>query len=284
MYTKPIIYKAYSIVVAIFSFLLLLGSVISLFSVPSDVFNGLSSVQGVGADGVEAIKAVFIGIKIAFLIVVIVSVFFTYMDVSSIYTFAQMIEHEQSKTKAPFIKQPFTMSSKAYRRFGTIVFTVYAIISFIAIIALVISYSISQSAFLAVPVIPVAINLLTLFLYYITYYCRYKTFSDLLDVVSSEEPSVITLDNLKENKSGVLRGYCIFLFAVTMLLIAATVVGIIVIAGPVISAVGFGLFWVVAALIVIPSVLAILSLCVIGCYFDNLAKMLEHYQIKYNLL
>ncbi len=271
MYTKPIFYKIYSIVIFAFAVLSSVGSV--LFAVFGA--NKLNRVLPVGSWA--AYLAVLIGTSLA-------SLFFSYVEFTSMFTFAQMIEHEESGSTQPFRRMGIVFPPKFYKVFGNVLFYIPLVADVIAAVVLVISYSVTKKAFLAIPLIPLGLMLLSLLLIYITYYCRYRTFGDLLELKSSEEVGVNTLNSLGENKPNILRGYCVFLFILAIVCFLATIISLFFIAKPIATLFGSGMTVAICVGIIINAVVMFMVFAIIGCYYDNLAKMLEHYMIKYKLI
>ncbi len=272
MYTKPIIYKVYSVIVFALASLGFLGSVIYAAF-------GAEILKSLLPDRIGAVIYITTMICAAF-----ISLFFAYVEFTSMFTFAQMIEHEESRSPYPFRRMGMVFPPKFYKVFGSILFYVPLVVDFIAAIAMVISYSVTKKAFLAIPLIPLAIMLLSLLLTYITYYCRYRTFGDLLELKSSNNVSINTVNSLAENKPNVLRGYCIFLYILAIICFIGSVVSLFFVASPIAAVAGTGAAVAACVGIVIYAIVLFMAFGVIGCYYDNLAKMLEHYMIEYKLL
>lgn len=273
MYSKPIIYKVYSIIVMVFAALGFIGSIISGFSLTS-----MLSKYFPFLDGFSALVMVLL------VIVSLVSLFLSYIEFSSMFTFAEMIEYENSNSMYPFEKKSFVLPAKFYKGYGSVIFYITLFLQAIVIIATIISASIEKQAFICLPVIPVAIYLLSLVLTYIVYYAKYKAFADLLEIVSKKEVDQATKESLKENKPNLLRGYCTFLFVIAIISAIAIIALVIIMFGSLSSALGVGVAIAVSAIYVALGVLLFLSLSVTGCYFDNLAKMLEHHMIRFKMI
>lgn len=203
MYTRPIIYKVYSVIIFAFSIFSFLGSIATLF-IPFDTLPDLGSLASV-------INTAAVIIKIGLLISTLLTLFFAYTEFSSMFCFADMIDYEKSGAVFPFEKKNFVMSANVYRKFGTIIFYINMVIALISTIVCIISYSIVKQAFIALPVIPLLGITFSTVLVYIQYFCKYNAFSDLLDVVSVKNPTNQMLDRLKTNKPNTLRGFCVSL-------------------------------------------------------------------------
>ena len=275
MYTRPIIYKVYSVIIFAFSIFSFLGSIATLF-IPFDTLTDLGSLASV-------INTAAVIIKIGLLISALLTLFFAYTEFSSMFCFADMIDYEKSGAVFPFEKKNFVMSANVYRKFGTIIFYINMVIALISTIVCIISYSIVKQAFIALPVIPLlGITFITV-LVYIQYFCKYNAFSDLLDVVSVKNPTNQMLDRLKTNKPNTLRGFCVFLYVIAIIFSVAVIISLFLLGGQIFSLnIYAGIF--LSVFIIVCSALIVLSLSVTGCYYDNLAKMLEHYMIKYKMI
>ena len=276
MYSRPGIYKAYSIIVFILAICSFVTSLI--------IATGAAMLQqfipsAETADGVTLYTVVSI-------ICAILSLFFAYVEFTSMFTFAQMIQHEQSGSKEPFRRMKIVLPPKFYKVFGSILFFVPLIISLVAMVVAVIVYSSSLGAFLAIPVIPIIITIIGLILLYVTYYCRYRTFGDLLEIKSTEKDKVNpnTVNSLAENKPNALRAYCSFLYILGVLILIGAIISLFFIAGPVASAAGGWAAFGACVGVLIYAAVIFMIFAVVGCYYDNLAKMLEHYMIEYKLL
>lgn len=275
MYTRPIIYKVYSVIIFAFSIFSFLGSIATLF-IPFDTLPDLGSLASV-------INTAAVIIKIGLLISALLTLFFAYTEFSSMFCFADMIDYEKSGAVFPFEKKNFVMSANVYRKFGTVIFYINMVIALISTIVCIISYSIVKQAFIALPVIPLLGITFSTVLVYIQYFCKYNAFSDLLDVVSVKNPTNQMLDRLKTNKPNTLRGFCVFLYAIAIIFSVAVIISLFLLGGQIFSLnIYAGIFW--SVFIIVCSALIVLSLSVTGCYYDNLAKMLEHYMIKYKMI
>ncbi|MDD6433320.1 MAG: hypothetical protein PUF84_01715 [Ruminococcus bromii] len=275
MYTRPIIYKVYSVIIFAFSIFSFLGSIATLF-IPFDTLPDLGSLASV-------INTAAVIIKIGLLISALLTLFFAYTEFSSMFCFADMIDYEKSGAVFPFEKKNFVMSANVYRKFGTVIFYINMVIALISTIVCIISYSIVKQAFIALPVIPLLGITFSTVLVYIQYFCKYNAFSDLLDVVSVKNPTNQMLDRLKTNKPNTLRGFCVFLYVIAIIFSVAVIISLFLLGGQIFSLnIYAGIF--LSVFIIVCSALIVLSLSVTGCYYDNLAKMLEHYMIKYKMI
>lgn len=273
MYTRPIIYKVYSILVIVFAALGFIGSIISGFSFTSMLSKYFPFLNGFS-----------VAVMILVVIVSLISVFFSYIEFSSMFTFAEMIEYENSNSMYPFEKKSFVLPAKFYKGYGSVIFYITLFLEAIIIIATIISASIEKQAFICLPVIPIAISLLSLVLTYIVYYAKYKAFADLLQIVSQKEVDQATKESLKENKPNLLRGYCTFLFVIAILSAIAIIALVIFMFNPLLSVLGAGVAIAISVVYIVLGILLFLSLSVTGCYFDNLAKMLEHHMIRFKMI
>lgn len=273
MYTKPIIFKVYSIILIVFAALGFIGSIISGFSLANMVSNYLPFLHGFSAI-----------VMILVVITSLVSLFFSYIEFSSMFTFAEMIEHEVSNSIQPFEKKSFVLPAKFYKGYGSVIFYITLFLQGIIIIATIISASIEKQAFICLPVLPIIISLLSIALTYIVFYAKFKAFADLLEIVSKKEVDQVTKESLKENKPNLLRGYCTLLFVIAILSSIAIIALIILMFNPLSGALGTGGAIAVSIISIFIGVLLFLSLSITGCYFDNLAKMLEHHMIIFKMI
>lgn len=271
MYTKPIFYKVYSIIIMVFSIIGFISSLIQSFAMNNNFFSSI-----------PYLKDIIMTVSAFSVVLSLLSLFFVYVEFSSMYTFGEMIEHEQSNSVYPFEKKGFVLSPKFYRGYGTAIFFIIFVLQMIACIVMIISASIETKSLITIPLIPVIGSVVSTLFMYITYYVKFKAFGDLLEIVSSKDVTEQMKCNLKENKSGILRGYCGFLFVVAIIfLIFMIVCGVLLF--DVLCLMPFGIGFVSLIIFVMTAASCFISLSITGCYFDNLGKMVEHHMIKHNL-
>lgn len=286
MYIKPKIYRGFSIFVLVSGMLGFLSSVVScaFYFNASNYKKILGIPVEVLPDETRQALFTYVGIiGVALIIVSAITVIFNYMDFSSMFQFADLIEHEERKDDRPVNKRPFVFSPKAYKNFGTVIFTINFVIFLFVIIGIIIAKSIANSVFVALPLIPIGFIALDLLVVYITYYMRYKAFGDVLEAAmepDQKNPSVMVKENLKDNKTGVLRGWGTFLFVCCFLVTILTVTGIILTAVFLPKETHFILIF----YIVVSWIISVISLSITSCFYDNLAMMLERKLIKYDLI
>ena len=286
MYTKPTIYRAFSI------YRLVSGALAFLFSVVSGIIYGIAGTTGklfglsfmeyLPAELSSFISGFFWVMSVVLILTSAISFFFCYMDFSSMFQFADLIEHEQRGINAPIRKRSFVLSPKAYKAFGNVVFTIYMILCFISAVVVIIVNSVAHDIFIAVPLIPIAIMGLSLFIIYITYAMRYKAFGDVLEVATEadqNDPSAQVKESLQENKTGILRGWCTTLFVICVILTILTIVSCILIACNLPAPISI----IAIVVMIVAWFVSIITNAVTGCFFDNLATMVERKLIKYNL-
>lgn len=273
MYLNSKIYKVYSILVLVFT---VIGLLVSLFSGLAPLGKIEKLIPG-ASDIFTIFRAILIFLSL-------LSLFFSYVEFSSMYAFGDMIEHEQSNSSHPMIKKSFIASPKFYRSFGSAIFIIYFITAILSSIILIISASVSKQYFIALPVIPLVGIVVSVILIYITYQAKYSAVGDLLEVTTSPEVDNALKDRLSENKPRLLRGYCTFLFVMAILSLIA-VVFIVIFAFSYIESL-FGTVFAVSLTVglIIYEAILFVSAAITGCYYDNLGKMLEHYLIKYKLI
>ncbi len=275
MYTKPILYRIYSIVLfalSVLGFISSVGAVIYILASPH-------TLKPLGLPQWSIVLASVITILSS-----IIALFISYMNFSSMYTFADMIKHVESGKKTAFRKPCFTLSGKAYSTFGSVIFIIVFIAETILMLALIIATSIASKQFISLPMLPLIGCVLYGFLVYVTFYVRYKSFGNLLTLLSTDNPSELIKSELSENKPNILRGYCTFLFVLAILFSIVMVVLMFVVPFNLTNIIGVKpVIFICIGLLLSIGVIWI-DLGIQGCYFDNLGNMIEHFLIKYNLL
>lgn len=284
MYTNPKLFKTSSIILLVIDCLSALLCISVAMSFPSALNNtGLNLIYP------EAIGIITIIASILLYAFAAVNLFFAYMRFTSMFTFGNLISRELRGDSSPFkTKGFFGMSASGYQKFGYIVFLIELIAAFISALILVISASVNTKSFITIPLIPIAVMGLHLFLTYITYYIKYRTFGDLLSVAKNNSKMLTTpqLESLKNTKTSILRGYCIFMFVMCIVNVIATIT-MMILGLYFMPSLGFS-----GAAISVLYVIGLIFICCVstlsyiaeGCMFDNLSRMAERLMIKYNLI
>lgn len=279
MYTKPIYYKIFSIIILVTTILSALCSMIV-----SIMFScGLIAIPFPNTD-----INLYVGVFLAVFSVVsfVVSFFTGYMEFSSMFVFANMINHELSDTAEPFVKRGPFLSAKVYKGYGNVLFFInlFSCIVFAIINICTSSFSSCSLGVLAIPVIPLAIYAVSCLFTYIYYLLRYNSIGTLIDITSSKELNQSQIESLKEIKTGYLRGFCVFLFIVDVVIAIGTIVGLFFAFKPMADI--FGVYFAIWAVVlsIFYLIVQLLTIAIYGCYFDNIAKMVEHHQIKHKLI
>lgn len=279
MYTKPIYYKIFSIIILVTTILSALG----LMIVSIMISCGLIAIPFPYTD-----INVYVGILLAVFSVVnfAVSFFTGYMEFSSMFVFANMINHELTDTVEPFAKRGPFLSAKVYKGYGNVIFFInfFACIVFAIIDICTSTFASCSFGVLAIPVIPLVIYAVSCLFTYIYYLLRYNSIGTLIDITSSKELNQNQIDSLKEIKTGYLRGFCVFLFIVDVVIAIGTIVGLFFVYKPMVDI--FGVYFAILSVVlsVFYLIVQLLTIAIYGCYFDNIAKMVEHYQIKHKII
>lgn len=284
MYTSPKVYKVMSVILLIIDCL----SALSLISTAIwlSVFSAGAELSYVIPDFVSAFST---AISILIYALIPVLLFFAYMKFSSMYTFGNLINREKAGDTTPFRTRGFlNMPAGGYQKFGYAIFLIEFILVIIAVAIMIISKSVETKCFISVPLIPIAILAVSLFLTYVTYYVKYKTFGDILSIAKNKNSEITALqrESLKCCKTGMLRGYCVFMFVMCIIDIITTIVGAFLIfrfVTPIFDGAVFISVLLVLGLVFICAA-NVAAYAITGCYFDNLALMSERLMIKYNLI
>ncbi len=275
MYARTLIYRIYSVI-------MLVGGALSFIFSLAYAFSSFNLFNVLGMYSV--IQPFIVLLKIIMIISSFVSLFFCYMEFSSMYVFTDMIQYEKSDSIYPMIKKSFIFSPKVYSIFGLVIFSINIICAVISGLVIVISQSIATSSFISLPVIPLAIIIAASVICYVNYYVRYKSISVLMEVTTSKELTEPVRQNLSELNPKWLRGYCVFLFAMCVVLSIVFVIILFIVFGSISAQFGFAVALGITIASILPFAVYIISIGILGCYFDNVAKMVEHYQIKYDLI
>lgn len=274
MYARTMVYKIYSVFMLVASFLGGLSAII--FTVPL--------IQNIPV--LAPLREHVVLIEVSVIITALLSVFFAYIEFSSMYGFTDMIAHENSNSINPMIKRGCVLPSKFYSVYGMVIFAIVTVFAVVSCLAIIITTSLAKRTFLCVPIIPLAIIIAVNVLFFVHYFVRYKAVSVLLDVTTSKEMTEPLRQKLAEIDTKWLRGYCGFLAGFCVVAFAAFVVSLFFIIEPLYSffavkteiATGLLISYIVYVIV------ALICTGIFGCYVDNIAKMVEHHQIKHKII
>ena len=284
MYTNPKLFKISSIILLIFDCLSAMTLAYTVFAIPSALKLSELSLFFPKAAGI-----ITVAICTILSIAVIAVLFFAYMRFTSTYTFGNMIMREQRGDTSPFKARGFFgMPASGYQKFGNVIFLIELISFLLSGIIMIIAKSIDTNCFISIPVIPIAIFGLHLFLTYITYYVRYKSFGDVLSIANNKTSEITAkqAENLKNTKTSILRGYCVFMFVICVINIILTI-ALIILGLYFFPSFGWG-----GAFLAVSYVSSLIFACAVntlsfiseGCFFDNLSRMSERLMIKHGLI
>lgn len=268
MYTKPIIYKIYSFVLAAASVIAIGSAIYSFILLAPEIFNPFGFMS--------------IVYTLAYIVGLAFTVWFAYLEFTMMFTFADMVKHEL-KEDGTLFKRRLAPSGKKYRLSGSIVFYAVLMIMIVTVIILVISSSIELGAFISVPVIPLLIVALIVFLVHVIFNCRYNTFGAVLDIKETDDPKIPEQNRLKETNPNTLRAFCVILFVLCAAVLVGTVYVCIAESSTLACALGIPT-WLAVVIYICSGLISIVEMAIMGCFFDNLARMQEHYMIKYKLI
>ena len=289
MYTKPIIFKIYSIFIFVFTIAatvtVMVGAKYYANTMAETAVNlWKTELEAIGGP-VSPFQVIYVAFFIGIVLFCVILLLYSYVEFTAMFTFAQMIDHEKRDSSEPFRRMRIVLPPKFYKVFGKVMFFVLLVLACITVLGMIISLSRQKGVFLVLPVIPIIIIAVLMVLTYITNYCRFNTFGDLLELKSSKKVSVLTINSLAENKPNTLRIYCIFLYICCVACLIGAIVGLVF---SIIHNIGkFTSFLQIVFLILLYLVTPTLYFIIygiIGCYYDNLGKMIEHYMIKYKMI
>lgn len=267
MYLRPIVYKIYA-------FIILVGGILGCGCILASNF--LASAASLAIPGLESFGAIGL---IASIVLAILGLLYYYIEFSSMYVFADMIKYEQSGATEPMKKKGFVLPAKFYAGYGSAIYVITLLASIVLGAYLIISYSIDKGALIALPILPlIAIVLVTVFVS-VHFNLRFKAISDLMRVKTGEVSETLR-QSIAEVKTGTLRAYCTFYVGLSVVFALATIVCAFIFfddlsalmgtTGAILSVVGGIVYMLVA----------VFAMGIFGCYVDNIAKMIEHHQIK----
>lgn len=269
MYTKPIVYKVYAIIMAICGVLAVGGMIVAFIRSASCIFSPFTFMSVLQI--------------ICFLLFLLIACWFTYVEFAAMFTFAGMIEHEM-KDDGTVFKKKIKLSGKAYRLSGSLVFYFVLIISMVASIVLTVIDSVEHGVFVVVPVLPMIVMAVAVFFAYVIDNCRFGAFGAVLDIKEIEDPRVTEQNRLLETNPNTLRAFCRILFGLAALTLVGVVIALFTAVDPIMALTGIKSKALLIAALICGGIIGIIEMAIMGCFFDNLAKMQEKYLIKYNLI
>lgn len=269
MYTKPIVYKVYSFIIALYAVAGAGGLIISFINKASAIFSPF-----------EFTSVVHL---IAFIVCLCATCWFGILEFTSMYTFADMVAHEL-KDDGTVFKRKLAFPGKVYRLSGSLVFYVVLMVDIVAMIVLTITYSSEHDAFLAIPVVPLLIFAVVTFFVHVVFNARYGAFGAVLDIKEDSDPKIPEQNRLKESNPNILRAFCGILFIFAILSFVAVIVILIGFLEDFMKATEIESKALAIILLIVGGLIDIFEMAIMGCFFDNLAKMQEHYLIKYKLI
>lgn len=274
MYARTIIYKIYSII------LLVSGVLGGLYA----IFATIPTIQKIPV--LTPLRDYVVLFEFLVIISALLSMFFAYIEFSSMYGFTDMINHENSNSIHPMVKKSYVLPAKVYSVYGMVVFAIVTVVSVISCLAIIIGTSIATGTFISLPLIPLAIIIAVNVLYFINYFVRFKSFAVLLEITTAPKMNEPLKQKLGELNPKWLRGYCVFLAGFCAVAAIAFIVGLFFVVEPLFAFFGANTGVAVGILIgsIISVIISLICIGIFGCYVDNMAKMVEHYQIKHKII
>lgn len=242
MNAKPILYKTNSIlgiVCSVLSFLsmnvlsvlmIIFNSQIQLNpSLVNEVFRVVRIIGIIPPDRqlVSTLIVYFFAVLLS--LFSLLQLFMTYMSSSSTFLFANILNHKNKGIKAPFVKRGPILSANAYRKYSLVMLGIALILCSISVLSSIISTSVEKNVFLALPILPIASNVLVILEYYVNYYLRYKGIADILDVASADSPTSAQSTAIAETKTMPFKVYSVILFILSALFVVGTIVALIIV-------------------------------------------------------
>ncbi|MBQ6627014.1 MAG: hypothetical protein IIX27_06965 [Ruminococcus sp.] len=267
MYLRPVVYKIYA-------FIILIGGILGCGSIVASNF--IASAAAIAIPGLEGYGVVTL---IVSLVLAVIGLLYYYIEFSSMFAFGDMIKYEQSGATEPMKKKGFILPAKFYAGYGSAIYVITLLVSIVLGAYLIISYSIEKGALVALPILPlIAIVIINVFVS-VHFNLRFKAISDLIRVKTGEVSETLR-QSIAEVKTGSLRAYCTFYVGLSVVVAIATVVCAVIFYGDIAALLGTtgAILSLVGGIVYV--IIAIFAMGIFGCYVDNIAKMIEHHQIK----
>lgn len=286
MYTRPMIYKVFSIIMLVFAGIIFVEGLISLFLPFESVLNPLQDF--VGKDAVGSLKAAIVLVKVlVFVFSTVVSVLMLFLEFAYFYSFSNIVRRQKDDSRAPFSPKELVCPVPMLKVFGIIVFVVQAIravsggITVLSIIQLLDGISGFLAGLLTTLTVLVTAAEIVFFVFH--YIVRFNIFGHLVEFISKDKPGDEDKDKLKQTNSQIATNMCYILFALDAVFCVASVILIIVAVANLVPVIGAA-----ALALLIPSLILMVAealyISVYGCMYDNLAMAIDHEKIRYRML
>ncbi|MDO4747926.1 MAG: hypothetical protein Q4A12_01980 [Eubacteriales bacterium] len=275
MYLRPVIYKIFSVLVLLAGALVGAATIIGALCYDT-VCEAIPVLEKIPFDSNSTIAL------LAACVVGVVIILASYVEFSALYSFAEMIAYENSGSVEPMKKKGFVLPAKFFGGFGSAIYIVNLLACIVLGAYFIISYSITKDALVALPIIPLVIIIVENIFVSVHFNLRFRAISDMMRVNGGEESERLR-QNVAEIKTGSLRAYCKFFVLLCLLTVVGTVIAAFMTGGTLIDTLGTtgGILAIIGEFVAM--IIAVLCMGIFGCYVDNLAKMVEHHQMKYGV-
>ena len=288
MYTRPVIYKVFSIIMLVAGALVLAGGIIA-FASPgfTDTLTAVFKEMTADADTADGLaNATKIGIFVCSIIVSVLTYFLEFVFFAS---FSRFANHMKIKDNTPLPQNTTLISTSLMKVLGIIVFVVNAapfvfgiVVFVIAMIYSLIAGGLAGFLFGLLIVLMIALYGLLVALYYIHYIVRFRAFDAVVSIAKKSNASEEDKRRLAKINSNIPRGMCSFLygFSIAFFILPAAILMFLIFIKAESAAGQYLAKW----YIWLPSnIVVVLLLSIYGCMYDNLAMGMEHEMIKYRL-
>lgn len=282
MYTRPAIYKVFSIFMLISAGLVFIQGVVTLFTPILD--SGVTATTGYlfGDSTATAVVGILAIYKIiSFVFSTLLSVLMYYYEFAFFNSFSHLVRYELKNERIPFPNNGRGLSAGVMKVLGIIlfVFLTLNIISY-GIIVTVALFALQQGFW---GVIAALIFLMLIFYLAVHYIVRPHAFGDVIRFVQKTEINAEDKLLLQRHNSVFIRGMCSVLFGVFIAYIVLALIAFV--AGIVFLSQIIGIWvWLFVPAYLVSAVAVALKISVYGCMYDNLAMTIEHELIKYRMV
>lgn len=188
MYSRPTVYKVYSIVSAIFAIYTFLQCIISAFTLSLGYL-----------DSIQTVSSILTVVKVIMIVFAFCNLFFAYMDFSSFFCFSKLIAFDKESKEHEIDLPTFILAPNVYKIYGKVLYWLCVTLMVLGVVlSLIIGFV--TGIFYMLPVAIVIAGIGIPFLYF-TIYTRYIKISELMETVKVNKV-------LKFEKS--LSDYCIY--------------------------------------------------------------------------
>lgn len=196
------LYKVYSIVFVAVTVFSLATSAVNFGKIQGEYSKSFVSLI---FNNVSEVEKMFSIMNIIFAAFCVLTLLMAYVEFSKFFTFSNIVD-----SSSKFEKPAFALNPKFYSGYSTVIIAVYFVTILLSLLMSIYLFIVSPQQFNLIPLAVLISSVVTAFPVYITFYCRYKIFSDIYEYKLSNETEKNLDKKLSVNVKSLLKGYGVF--------------------------------------------------------------------------